>query len=102
MNLDPKKKRKIILSILFIAAISFPVIGISIKNYTTKLLDEIKEKRTREITLINQNKILMNKSKRLQSASRLKEYAARELNMYNPEPETLSIIINKNYIENEN
>jgi len=100
MSKNPARLKKIVLTILFFAAISFPIIGITIKNYTTHLLDEIKKKRTREITLINQNKIYINKLKRLRSAARLKEYAASELNMYNPEPETLSIIINKQFLNN--
>ncbi|MCF7886045.1 MAG: cell division protein FtsL [Candidatus Marinimicrobia bacterium] len=95
-----EKRKKIILFVLLVAAILFPVLGITIKNYTTNLLDEIKNKRAQELALINQNKRLINKASRLQSASRLKEYAVENLNMYNPEPETLSIIINQQYLNN--
>ena len=100
MPRNSDKIKKIILFALLIVAILFPIIGITVKNYTTDLLDEIKKKQTRKITLINQNKVLINKVKRLQSAARLKEYAIEELNMYNPEPETLSIIINKQFLDN--
>ena len=100
MSKTSDKIKKIILIALLFAAVLFPIIGITIKNYTTELLDEIKKKQTRRITLTNQNKALINKVKRLQSAARLKEYAVNELNMYNPEPETLSIIINKQFLKN--
>jgi len=97
---NSEKRKKIFLTLLLIAAILFPIAGITIKNYTTKLLENIKVLRSRETILINQNKILLNKLKRLKSAARLKQYAAENLNMYNPEPETLSIIIEKQYLEN--
>ncbi|HMA62519.1 MAG TPA: hypothetical protein VKP78_07705 [bacterium] len=98
---NPEKRKKWILTVLLVTAILFPVLGITLKNYTTNLLDEIKNKRSREITLINRNKVLLNKVKRLRSSDRLKSYAARELNMYNPEPESLSIIIKKQYLSDE-
>lgn len=98
---NPEKRKKWILTVLLVAAILFPVLGITLKNYTTSLLDEIKNKRSREITLINRNKVLLNKVKRLRSSDRLKSYAAQELDMYNPEPETLSIIIKKQYLNDE-
>ena len=96
---NPKTNKKILLIAILIIAILFPIAGITINNYTTELLEDIDRKRAIQTKLRNKNKLLQNEVERLSGTNRLTKFASKKLGLQNPDPETLTVIIDTNYLK---
>ncbi|MGC9363402.1 MAG: cell division protein FtsL [Fidelibacterota bacterium] len=92
-KISKSRRKNLIMGGLFLFLIGMMVFYIWIFNHTNQLYTEINMLKREEANLVTQNRLTSVEIDRLARADRIKQIAMRELNMWTPPPETLTVVI---------